>query len=114
MLLRDNGAGRGRPPGGGHHDDRPPRFHKMDFPRFDGKTDPLLFINKCESFFLQQRVMEEEKVWMASFNMDGSAQQWYMRLQREEGTPSWRRFSELLNIRFGPPIRSNPMGELAA
>jgi hypothetical protein len=27
--------------------DRPPRFRKLDFPRYDGKTDPLLFINKC-------------------------------------------------------------------
>jgi hypothetical protein len=37
-----------------------------------------------------------------------------MRLQRDEGTPTWRRFSELLDMRFGPPIRSNPLGELAA
>jgi hypothetical protein len=36
----------------GPHDlDRPPRFQKLDFPRYDGKTDPLLFINKCESSF---------------------------------------------------------------
>ncbi|WVZ49394.1 hypothetical protein U9M48_000760 [Paspalum notatum var. saurae] len=71
--------------------------------------DPLLFINKCESY-----VIEEEKVWLASFNMDAATQQWYMRLQREEGTPPWRRFTELLNLRFGPPIQSNPLGELAA
>ncbi|WVZ89765.1 hypothetical protein U9M48_036130 [Paspalum notatum var. saurae] len=76
-------------------------------------TDPLLFTNKCESFFHQQRILEK-KVWMATFNLDGPAQQWYMRLQREEGTPSWRRFAELLNVRFGPPIRANPLGELAA
>ena len=31
--------------------DRPPRFQKLDFPRFDGKTDPMLFLNKCESYF---------------------------------------------------------------
>jgi hypothetical protein len=31
--------------------DRPPKFQKWDFLRFDGKTDPLLFINKCESYF---------------------------------------------------------------
>jgi hypothetical protein len=31
--------------------DRPPRFLKLDFPRYDGKSDPLLFINKCESYF---------------------------------------------------------------
>lgn len=31
--------------------DCPPRFQKMDFPRFDGKSDPLVFINRCESYF---------------------------------------------------------------
>jgi hypothetical protein len=31
--------------------DRPPKFQKLAFPRYDGKTDPLLFINKCESYF---------------------------------------------------------------
>jgi hypothetical protein len=25
---------------GEHHNDRPPRFQKMDFPRYDGKSDP--------------------------------------------------------------------------
>ena len=35
--------------------DRLPKFQKWDFPRFDGKTDPLLFINKCESYFRQHR-----------------------------------------------------------
>jgi hypothetical protein len=36
-----------------HRDiDSPPRFQKWDFPRFDGKTDPLLIINKCESYFV--------------------------------------------------------------
>jgi hypothetical protein len=39
------------PAGGEHHQDRPPRFQKMDFPRYDGKSDPLIFINRCESYF---------------------------------------------------------------
>ena len=99
---------------GEHHNDRPPRFQKMDFPKFDGKADPLAFINRCESFFHQQRIAEEEKVWMASYNLEGGAQLWYMQVQRDEGTPPWRRFTELLNFRFGPPLRSNPLGELMA
>ena len=31
--------------------DRPPKFQKLDFPRYDGKSDPMLFLNKCESYF---------------------------------------------------------------
>ena len=54
--------------------DRPPKFQKWDFPRFDGKTDPLLFINKCESYFRQHRSSPEEQVWMASYNLEGIAQ----------------------------------------
>jgi hypothetical protein len=96
-----------------HRDiDRPPRFLKWDFPWFDGKTDPLLFINKCESYFRQQRTMVEEQVWMASYNLEGIAQHWYIQLQEDEGTPSWSRFRELLNLRFGPALRSAPFFEL--
>jgi len=85
----------------------------MDFPRYDGKTDPLIFLNRCESYFHQQRIMEEEKVWMASYNLEEGAQMWYMQVQQDEGTPSWRRFTELLNLRYGPPLRSAPLFELA-
>ena len=85
----------------------------MDFPRYDGKTDPLIFLNRCESYFHQQRIMEEERVWMASYNLEEGAQMWYMQVQQDEGTPSWRRFTELLNLRYGPPLRSAPLFELA-
>jgi hypothetical protein len=98
---------------GEHHTDRPPRFQKMDFPRYDGKSDPLIFINRCESYFHQQRIMEEEKVWMASYNLEEGAQMWYIQVQQDEGTPSWRRFTDLLNLRYGPPLRSAPLFELA-
>ena len=27
--------------------DRPPKFQKLDLPRYDGKADPMLFINSC-------------------------------------------------------------------
>jgi len=98
---------------GEHHQDRPPRFQKLDFPRYDGKSDPQIFLNRCESYFHQQRIMEE-KVWMASYNLEEGAQMWYIQVQQDEGTPSWRRFKELLHLRYGPPLRSNPLSELAA
>jgi len=100
-------------PEGQRLQDRPPRFQKMDFPQYDGKSDPLIFINRCESYFHQQRIMEEEKVWMASYNLEESAQMWYIQVQQDEGTPSWRRFKEMLNLRYGPPLHSAPLAELA-
>lgn len=99
---------------GEHTNDRPPpRFQKLDFPRYDGKSDPLIFINRCESYFHQQRIMEEEKVWMAGFNLEDGAQMWWIQVQHDEGIPSWRRFTELLHLRYGPPLRSAPLFELA-
>jgi hypothetical protein len=96
---------------GEHHNDQPPRFQKMDFPRYDGKSDPLIFINRCESYFHQQRIMEE-KVWMASYNLEDGAQLWYMQVQTDEGTLSCRRFMELLSLHYGPPLRVAPLSEL--
>jgi hypothetical protein len=44
--------------------------------------------------------------------MDGDAQQWYFRVERNQGVSSWARFTDLVSRRFGPPTRSNPLGEL--
>lgn len=93
--------------------DPPPQHKKWDFPRFDGTTDPMLFLNKCEAYFRQHRTMVEERVGRASYHMDDIAQLWYTQLQEDEGRPTWGRFKELLNLRFGPPLRSAPMFELA-
>lgn len=35
-----------------------------------------------------------------------------MRLERMEGTPNWRHFTDLISWRFGSPTRHNPLGEL--
>ncbi|KAK3136157.1 hypothetical protein QOZ80_5BG0428960 [Eleusine coracana subsp. coracana] len=95
--------------------DRPVRHQKWDFPKYDGKGDPIFFLNKCDSFFRAQRILEEEKVWMATHNLNDSAHIWYMHIEKQEGDfLTWRHFSELLNMRFGPPLRSNPLSELAA
>jgi hypothetical protein len=56
--------------------------------------------------------MAAEQVWMASLHMDGIAAEWYYALEREYGLLSWARFTEFVNLRFGPPIRLNPLGEL--
>jgi hypothetical protein len=40
---------------------------------FDGTDDPLAWMNKCEHFFRTQRMPETDKVWLASFHMNGVA-----------------------------------------
>lgn len=54
--------------------------------------------------------MEEEKVWLASYHLTGSTQTWFCRVEGEEGTPRWCRFSDLVNVRFGPLLRHNSLG----
>jgi hypothetical protein len=65
QRTTESSSGPKGPHGGEHHSNRSPHFQKMDFPKFDGKSDPLVFINRCESYFHQQRIAEEEKIWMA-------------------------------------------------
>jgi hypothetical protein len=96
-TLKEKSSSSSAEDGGVHREgprdlDRPPKFQKLDFPRYDGKADPMLFINKCESYFRQQRTLAEERVWMASYNLEDVAQLWYIQLQEDEGTPPWGRF----------------------
>jgi hypothetical protein len=86
--------------------------HKLWFPTYDGSDDPLPWLHRCEQFFGVART--PEKVWLASFYMQGAAQQWYYRLERNQGTPTGTCFTKLANDRFAPPppTRSNSLGEL--
>jgi hypothetical protein len=75
MVGMKEQAASSSPIGGSHTEgqrdlDHPPKSQRLNFPRYDGKTDPMLFINKCESYFRQQRTMAEERVWMASYNLE--------------------------------------------
>jgi hypothetical protein len=45
-------------------------------------------------------------------HLTGAAQLWYARLELSAGTPSWRRFAQLVQQRFGPPMTDSAVGEL--
>lgn len=59
-----------------------------------------------------QQTPTEDKVWLATYHLTGAAQLCYMRLERMEGTPNWRHFTDLVSRLFGSPTRHNPLGEL--
>ncbi|GJN38431.1 hypothetical protein PR202_gb27469 [Eleusine coracana subsp. coracana] len=92
---------------GGHDDDRRHRMPKLNFLHFDGETDPLTWITKCESYFRAMCTMDEEKVWLAALHLNGVAAEWYYALERDHGVVSWPCFVALVNLRFSPP--SAPM-----
>lgn len=97
-----------------HHPSHPssPRYHKLEFPTYDDTDDLLSWLNRCEQFFRGHRTEEDDKVWLASYHLTNVAQQWYFQLERDEGQPMWGQFKDFCHMRFGPPIRSNPLGEL--
>jgi hypothetical protein len=39
---------------------------------------------------------------MASLHLDGVAAEWYYTIERDYDDITWGRFSELINLRFGP------------
>ncbi|XP_021623868.1 uncharacterized protein LOC110623248 [Manihot esculenta] len=90
-----------------------PKFTKLDFPRFNGQEDPLGWISRCQHFFRHQSTPEEEKVSLASYHLEGIAQLWYLQMIQDIPNPTWSEFVNQCNLRFGPPIRSNKLGELA-
>jgi hypothetical protein len=90
-----------------------PKFHKLSFPLYDGKEDPLGWLNRCECFFRGQLTREVDKVWLASFHMTGDAQSWYYILERDAGRPTWENFRLLCHQRFGPALSTNHLADLA-
>ncbi|CAN6204174.1 unnamed protein product [Urochloa humidicola] len=90
-----------------------PRFHKLTFPTFDGREDPIGWLNRCDHFFRAQRTREADKVWLASFHMTGNAQQWYFMLERDVGDVGWPHFKAFCQQRFGPAVGTNHLADLA-
>jgi hypothetical protein len=90
----------------------PVASHKLRFPKYDGASDPLAWLHRCDQFFRAAKTLEEEKVWYAAFHLKDDAQQWYYRVELNQGVPTWERFVDLVSRRFGPPTRSNPLCEL--
>jgi hypothetical protein len=91
-------------------------FHrpKLNFSRYDGETDSLPWLNRCESYFMGMQTMPAEQVWLASLHLYGAAAEWYYALEREYGMLPWTHFAKFLKLHFGPPIRFNLLGELKA
>jgi hypothetical protein len=53
------------------------RTVKLDFPRFDG-TEPATWILKAQQFFTCSQTLENHKVPIATFHMEGRAFTWYI------------------------------------
>jgi hypothetical protein len=90
-----------------------PRLYKIDFPLFDGATDPQPWLTRCNLFFLGQRTQDSDKTWLASYHLTDVVALWYGHLEAKLcQRPSWGEFQILISNHFGPSTRANPFGEL--
>jgi hypothetical protein len=85
----DDGHGSGRRGilGGHHdrHDDRGPRRPNFSFPHYDGDSDLLPWLNKCDTYFRGMGVHQDERVWQASLQLEDVAAEWFYALERDLG-----------------------------
>ncbi|RVW93094.1 Retrovirus-related Pol polyprotein from transposon 17.6 [Vitis vinifera] len=81
------------------------KLAKLEFPKYSG-NDPTEWFNKVDQFFEYQGIPAAQKVSLASFHLEGEANQWWQWLRRsysEEGKEvAWADFEEELWARFGP------------
>ncbi|KAH9704452.1 hypothetical protein KPL70_011464 [Citrus sinensis] len=81
------------------------RIPKLEFPRYSG-DDPTEWFNRVTQFFEYQDTTDDQKVSLASFHLEGEANQWWQWLRQayreEERVVTWKIFTKELWARFGP------------
>ena len=67
---------------------------KLEFPRYDGSTDPLPWMSRCDYYFRHQRVVEEEKMSIVAPHLENDAQYWFLKLDRDRPHMDWEEFKD--------------------
>ena len=81
------------------------KLARLEFPHFVG-SDPTEWFTRVEQFFDYQDTPGSQKVPLASYHMEGEANQWWQWLKRaykeENQEITWELFQDELWARFGP------------
>jgi hypothetical protein len=107
-----NNQGRRRAPGTDDEDASDgimPSTHKLEFPKFDGSSDPLPWLNRCERYFRVRRTPDHKRVAYAAFHLLDDVQLWFHRLELNGGQPDCNHFIQLVNAQFGLPLTDSPI-----
>jgi len=90
----------------------PPRPHmKLKVPRFDG-NDAVGWIYKITQFFDFHNTLENDRLAIASFYMDGPALSWFQWMTKNGLIHSWPDLLMALETRFAPSFYDDPRGAL--
>ncbi|XP_068653864.1 uncharacterized protein [Aristolochia californica] len=84
----------------------------MEFPIFSGSEDPLIWIYRCEKFFLRQCIAALDRMGLAALHMLDEAQLWDHQVEREHPGIGWEEFTKQCTIQFGPSTHTNPLSDL--
>jgi hypothetical protein len=84
------------------------RSIKVEFPKFEGENvSGWLF--KANQFFSYNNTAPENRIFMASFYMEGEALVWFQDALDSGVFSSWEAFVKAIQIRFGPNSYDDPM-----
>ena len=83
---------------------------RWELPCFAGQ-EPKVWIRKCDRFFTQYRVGNEQRVEMAALYLTDAAEVWYQSMVLSGGIPNWIEFKEDLISRFGEIVVSDVVEE---
>jgi hypothetical protein len=75
---------------------------RIEFPRFDGTSDPLQWIHRCGCYFRARRTPDGKCIVYAAFYLLDDAQVWFHQLPDDGRPPTWEHFVLLIAARFGP------------
>ena len=70
-----------------------------------------MWIQKCERFFTQYRVGNEQRIGMAALYLTDVAEVWYQSMVLSRGISNWIEFKEDLISRFGEIVVSDVVEE---
>uniref|UniRef100_A0A1J3JD73 Ty3 transposon capsid-like protein domain-containing protein n=1 Tax=Noccaea caerulescens TaxID=107243 RepID=A0A1J3JD73_NOCCA len=87
---------------------------KMEFPPYDGTTNAIEWLQKCDDYFLDQGVFSDDaRIRQATFVLTGQAYQWNHNLRRlVTHKLTWAEFKRICKSRFGKAYSVNPVGEI--
>ena len=86
-----------------------PKTLKIDFPRYDGRDDPIAWVCKAEKYFALHEINESNKVNLASFYFESDALLWFQMLEQESLYVTWQDLWSGLFARFGPNQFEDPV-----
>ena len=85
---------------------------KIEVPHFDG-SDVSCWVFKMEQFFQFYNTLEDQKVLISSFHLEGSALISFKWMHSNGFIESWKGFLKAINLRFVSSLYEDHIGVLS-